>query len=47
MSAQNTEDINEMVSWTKQLIKRIDTIQASVAAKDALSNSSKLRSQCE
>ncbi|VDK81742.1 unnamed protein product [Onchocerca ochengi] len=47
MLSKNTEDINEMVSWTKQLIKRIDTIQANITAKEALSNSSKLSSQCE
>ncbi|KAM3719764.1 Protein npp-24 [Dirofilaria immitis] len=44
MLSKNTEDINEMVSWTKQLIKRIDSIQASIVAKETLSNSSKLRS---
>lgn len=43
----STEDINEMVSWTKQLIKKIDSIQASIAAQEALSNSLKSRSQCE
>ncbi|EJD75050.1 hypothetical protein LOAG_17733 [Loa loa] len=47
MLSKNTEDINGMVSWTKQLIKKIDSIQASIVAEEALSSSPKPRPQCE
>ncbi|KAL3994007.1 hypothetical protein ACH3XW_19960 [Acanthocheilonema viteae] len=47
MLSKNTEDINEMVSWTNQLIKRIDSIQANIVAQEALSSSPKPRPQCE
>uniref|UniRef100_A0A0R3RIJ6 MMS1_N domain-containing protein n=1 Tax=Elaeophora elaphi TaxID=1147741 RepID=A0A0R3RIJ6_9BILA len=45
MLSKNTEDVNEMVSWTKQLIKKIDSIQASIATEEALSSSPKPISQ--
>ncbi|KAK6103630.1 hypothetical protein QQG55_13240 [Brugia pahangi] len=47
MLSKNTEDINEMVSWTKKLIKKIDSIQTNLIAEDTSSTSSKLGSQCE
>ncbi|CAG9530935.1 unnamed protein product [Cercopithifilaria johnstoni] len=45
MLSKNTEDINEMVSWTKQLVKKTDSIQASIVVEETLSSSPK--SQCE
>ncbi|VDK80577.1 unnamed protein product [Litomosoides sigmodontis] len=39
MLSKNTEDINEMVNWTKQLVKKIDSIQVSIVAEEALSSS--------
>uniref|UniRef100_A0A915PK52 DNA helicase n=1 Tax=Setaria digitata TaxID=48799 RepID=A0A915PK52_9BILA len=47
MLSKNTEDINEMVSWTKQLIKKIDSIQASMTAEEAPSTSPKPRPQSD
>lgn len=47
MLSKNTEDINEMVSWTKKLIKKIDSMQTNLIAEDTSSTSSKLGSQCE